>query len=291
MTSKNIVVTGATGNIGSRVVLDLAAKTPNSVIAFVRDRTKAAHLVAAGATVRSGSFEDASSLRQVFTDVDTVVLVTAGPSQLEQARAAIEAARASGVRKVVRISGAKASIDAPTEATRQAGRIETLLRESGLAYVVLRANSFMQNLLALVPTIRNQGKLFYGVGSGKMGMIDTRDIADAALAAATSDAWDGGTFELTGPATIDFHLVAAAISRELGRDVTYVPIPAEAAGEAARKHGAEPWLAQTITEFCAANELGWSDFVTNDVQKVTGHAPRSIEQFVHDVLAPAVRAS
>ena len=290
MTNENIVVTGATGNIGSRVVLELRARRHDGVIAFVRDPNKAEHLARAGATLRRGAFEDASSLREAFTGADTVVLVNAGPNQLEQCRAALEVARAAGVRKVVKISGQRAAADAPTELTRQAARSEALLRESGIAYVILRGNSFMQNLLPLVPTIHAQGKIFYGVGDAKVGMVDTRDIADAAVAAATSDAWNGRTFELTGPASVDLYAVARAIAKELGREVTYVPVPPAAVGEAARQHGAEAWLAQAITEFCAANSEGWSDFATDDVATLTGHPPRSIEDFVRELLVPAVRA-
>lgn len=289
MSNQNIVVTGATGNIGNRVALELLAKKHEGVFAFVRDPVKAENLARAGASLRRGSFEDASSLHEAFTGADTVVLVNAGPSQLDQCRAALDAARATGVRKIVKISGQRATADAPTELTRQAARCEALLRDSGLVYVILRGNSFMQNLLPLVPTIRAQGKLFYGVGDAKVGMIDTRDIADAAVAAATSDAWDGQTFELTGPASIDLHEVARTIGKNLGREVTYVPVPPEAVGEAARQHGAEGWLAQAITEFCTANGQGWSDFTTDNVARLTGHPPRSVEDFVREALAPAVR--
>lgn len=287
---KNIVVTGATGNIGSRVVLELAARKREGVTAFVRDPVKASHLAAAGATLRRGAFEDTASLRTGFAGADTVVLITAGGALAEQAEAAIDAARAAGVRKVVRISSLKASIDGPTDATRQDGRTEARLRESGLAHVILRGHGFMQNLLGSLGSLRGEGKIYFGVGDGKMGLIDTRDIADAAVVAVTSDAWDGQTLELTGPAAIDYYAVAAAIGRELGRDVTYVPVPPAAAGEAVRKFGADEWTAKVISDYCTAYSKGWGDFTTNEVAKLTGHEPRSIAEFAREVLAPAVRA-
>jgi NAD(P)H dehydrogenase (quinone) len=184
----NIVVTGATGHIGSRVVLELAARKHEGVIAFVRDPARAGNLAAAGATLRRGSFEDAASLRAGLDGADTVVLITAGRSLSEQASAAIAAARAAGVRKIVRVSSLKASTDGPTDATRQDGRVEAMLRESGLAHVILRGHCFMQNLLGSVGSVRAEGKVYFGVGDGKIGMIDNRDIGDAAVAAATSDA-------------------------------------------------------------------------------------------------------
>ncbi|EAU65413.1 conserved hypothetical protein [Stigmatella aurantiaca DW4/3-1] len=259
-------------------------------MAFVRDPVKAARLAASGATIRRGAFEDTASLRAGFAGADTVVLITAGSALAEQAAAAIDVARAAGVRKIVRISSLKADIEGPTDATRQDGRTEAKLRASGLTHVILRGHCFMQNLLASVGSLRSEGKLYFGTGSGKMGLIDTRDIADAAVAAATSDAWDGQTLELTGPAAIDYDAVAAALGRELGRDVTYVPVPPTAVGEAARRFGTDEWTAKVLTDYCTAYAKGWGDFTTQEVAKLTGHEPRSIAEFAREVLAPAVRA-
>jgi NAD(P)H dehydrogenase (quinone) len=287
---KKIVVTGATGNIGSRTVLGLAARNREGVIAFVRDPSKASQLTAAGATLRRGTFEDAASLRAGFADADTVVLITAGGALSEQARAAIDVARVVGVRKIVRISSLKANSEGPTDATRQDGTTEARIRESGLTHVILRGHCFMQNLLATVASLRGEGKFYFGVGHGKIGLIDSRDIADAAVAAATSDVWDGQTLELTGPAAIDYYAVAAAFGKELGRDVTYVPVPPSVAGETARRFGADAWTAQVITDYCTAYAAGWGDFTTHEVARLTGRAPRSIADFAREVLAPAVRA-
>lgn len=289
MENKNIVVTGATGNIGSRVVLGLAARKREGVIAFVRDLAKAANLAAAGATLRRGSFEDAASLREGFVGADTVVLITAGAELAEQTKAALDAARAVGVRKLVRISSLKASVDGPTEATRRDGLAEAAIHASGLRSVILRGHCFMQNLFFSVGSIRQEGKIFFGVGDGKIGMIDSRDIADAAIAAATSDTWDGQTLELTGPAAIDYHAVAAAVGRALGREVTYVPVPPTAVGEGARAHGVDDDTAKVLTDYCTAYGQGWGDFTTDAVSRLTGHAQRSIDDFAREVLVPAVR--
>ncbi|RYE89677.1 MAG: NAD-dependent epimerase/dehydratase family protein, partial [Myxococcales bacterium] len=205
-----IVVTGATGAIGRRTVLGLVALPATRVVAFVRDPGKAADLAAAGATLHRGSFEDAASLRAALAGANTLVLITAGGTLADQATAAIDAARAAGVRKVVRVSSLKASVDGPTDATRQDGRAEAHLRASGLTHVILRGHCFMQNLLWSAGPLRAAGTLHTGSGDGKIGRIDSRDIADAAVAAATADTWDGQTLELTGPAALDDAAVAAA---------------------------------------------------------------------------------
>jgi uncharacterized protein YbjT (DUF2867 family) len=285
--TKNIAVTGATGTIGRRVVEGLIAKGA-SVVALVHSAPKGASLEAIGARTAVGSFEDPASLDRAFTDVDTVVLITAANANAaEQTLDAIEAARRAKVRKIVRISALKADPDGPTDNTRQHGRTEAALRASGLAYVILRPHLFLQNLLGSLPAILEQGKLYFGVGEGRMGMVDTRDVADAAVVAATTDRFDGLTFELTGPASIDYHTVAAAAGRGLGREVAYVAVPPAAAAEAVRASGADEWSAGVVRDYCTAYSKGWGDFATDDVSRITGRAPRSIDDFVRDVLVPA----
>ena len=289
-TSNSIAVTGATGTIGRRVVEGLIA-TKASVVALVRDASKGAALERLGARLAVGSFEDPASLDGAFAGADTVVLISAANANAaEQTVSAIEAAARSGVRKIVRISALKADPDGPTDNTRQHGRTEAALRDSGLTHVILRPHLFLQNLLASIPTIVGQGKLYFGVGSARMGMVDTRDVADAAVIAATTDRFDGQTLELTGPASIDYNEVAAAIGRGLGREVSYVPVPPAAVAEAVRQSGADEWTAGIIGDYCTAYGKGWGDFTTDAVSQVTGRAPRSLDDFVREVLVPAARA-
>jgi uncharacterized protein YbjT (DUF2867 family) len=287
---KTIVVTGATGTIGRRTVEGLiAGKAP--VVALLRDAARGASLEAIGARIAIGSFEDRATLVTAFAGADTVVLITAANARAdEQTISAITAAKEANVRRIVRISALKADPDAPTDNTRQHGRTEAALAASGLEYVILRPHLFFQNLLGSLPTILAEGKVYFGVGDGRMGMVDTRDVADAAVAAATTETFDGSTFELTGPASIDYHAVASAIARGLGRDVVYVPVSPAAAGEAMRRLGADEWTASVVRDYCSAYASAWGDFTTDHVARLTGRAPRSVDDFVRDVLAPAASA-
>jgi uncharacterized protein YbjT (DUF2867 family) len=289
MSNANIVVTGANGTIGGRVVTELLGRK-HRVVAVVRDEEKAGALKAAGAKVVRATFEDTASLRAAFSEADTVVLITANNANAaEQAAAAIAAAREAGVRKVVRISALKADVNGPTENTRQHGRTEALLRESGLVSVILRPHFFMQNALASLGSIAAEGKIYFGVGEGRLGMIDTRDVADSAVVAATSSAFDGQTIELTGPASIGYDVVAAAASKALGRPVAYVAVPPAAVAEAMRSFGADDFSAGIVKDYCTAYAGGWGDFTTREVERLTGKPPRSIDDFVGEVLVSATR--
>ncbi len=285
--TKSIVVTGATGTIGTRVVEGLHAKGA-PVVALVRNADKAAPFAARGVATAIGTFEDRGSLERAFAGADTVVLITAANARAgEQALEALGAAKAAGVRKIVRVSAIKASVDGPTDNTRQHGRTEAAIVASGLTYVTLRPSYFFQNLLASLPTIQQQGVMYGGVGDGKIAVIDTRDVADAAVVAATSEAFDNQTLELSGPASIDHHEIAAALSRGLGREVKYVAVPPEAVGEAMRAMGLDEWTAGIVRDYARAYSQGFGDFTTGHVAALTGHPPRSVDDFVREVVAGA----
>lgn len=285
--SKTIVVTGATGTIGSRVVTNLVQQGAD-VVALVRDEKKATNLRAAGARLALGTFEDLASLRTAFANADTVVLTTAANAHAgKQAETAIAAARDAKVRKIVRVSAVKADPDGPTDNTKQHGRTEAQVRASGLTYCIVRPQVFMQNLLWSLGSILGAGKLYFGTGNGRMGMIDTRDISDCITIAATSASHDGETLELTGPSSIDYNAVAAAIGKGLGRDVVYVAVPPAAAGDAVRALGADDWTVSLVADYCAAYAKGFGDFTTDNIKRITGRAPRSMDDFVREVLVPA----
>jgi uncharacterized protein YbjT (DUF2867 family) len=285
----NVLVTGATGSIGTPLVLYLAEKDIVSVRAFVRDAIKAEPLRNAGADIAVGSFEDRDSIRSAMKDVDTVVLITPpGPSAAEQNSNVIKICKESSVGKVVRISALKASADGPTENTRLHAQSDEELRGSGLRYVILRPNYFMQNLFMLVDSINNESALYAGMGDARFGMIDVRDIVECAGFTATSDRFDNRIMELSGPESVSFSDVARILGDVSGSEIRYVPVSPEAVRESMLRAGQSEWLSDLMRDYSVAYGEGFGDFVTDNVERISGHAPRSVEQFVREVLAPAL---
>jgi uncharacterized protein YbjT (DUF2867 family) len=286
--SKTILITGATGTVGRPLARALARSNDLDVRALVRDPDRAADLD--GVALIRGSFEDAASLDAALAGVDTAVLITApGPAAADQAKAVIDRAAAAGVRKIVRLSAIKASADGPTANTRSHARTEADLAASGLTYVALRPQLFMQNLLMGGAAIA-AGQLISAIGGGRVGMIDTRDVSDALAAAVVGDDFDGQTLELTGPESISQPQIAASLAAALGRPVEVVAIEPEAAGEAARDFVGD-WMAGVITDYMRAYRDGFGDFVTGAVESLTKRPPRDIDAFAAEVVAPALAAA
>ncbi len=98
----------------------------------------------------------------------------------------------------------------------------------------------------------------------------------------TEDGHQGKTYGLTGPASISFHDVAAGLSKALGKEVKYADVPLEAGRESMVGMGLSEWFADALTEYNKAFSERLGDFVTDDVEQVTGHVPRSYETFARD---------
>ena len=279
-----ILVTGATGNVSSGLIVELKARGAD-VRALVRDSSKAQGLKDAGVEVVIGDFDKPETLDAAFSGVDKVFLLTApNPNQVIQARNGIAAAKRAGVAHIVRMSAGALDTtpDSPARITRQHAETDAELKSSGLPYTILRPHFFMQNTMMAAQTVASDGAIYMPMKDGKIGMIDVRDIVDVAAKALTEDGHQGKTYGLTGPASISFHDVAAGLSKTLGKEVKYVDVPLEAGREAMVGMGLSEWFADALTEYSKAFSEGLGDFVTNDVEQVKGHAPRSFETFARD---------
>jgi uncharacterized protein YbjT (DUF2867 family) len=287
---RRVLVTGATGRIGGQLVPRLAGYHDLAVRALVRNAKKAAPLEICGAELALGRLEDAQSLRTALEGIDTVVLITpASPDAADQAGSVLAAAKAAGVRKIVRISVFKAAVDGPTAITRLHGRTDTDIQASGLTYTILRPPFFMQNLFFMAPdSLAREGRLYFGIGYGKLGMIDLRDIVDCAEACVISDAYDDQVFTLTGPESIGFHHIATRLNDILARPVQYIPVPPEAVERSIRAMGMGDWYAQVMRDLCRAYSENWGDLITDSVARITGRAPRSFDVFAREVMLPAL---
>ncbi|MDQ3912670.1 MAG: SDR family oxidoreductase [Actinomycetota bacterium] len=278
-----VLVTGATGNIGS-AVLDILGTMDLSPRALVHDESKARTMTDKGVKAFVGDFLKPDGLAPTLEGVGTILLITPHhPKQVAQATNIIEAARDSGNDpRIVRLLVAQASHEAPTKNCRQHAQIEEELISSGLPYTLLRPTTFMQNTLATTRTVASEGRIDQPFKDGKLGMIDARDIGEAATKVLTEDGHEGKTYTLTGPEAISFHDIAEILSEVLGKKVDYVPITLEKAKEAMLGMGLSEWKAEVLIEYATAHSQGYSNFTTEDVEQLTGHTATSYREFASD---------
>jgi NAD(P)H dehydrogenase (quinone) len=233
-----IVVTGATGKLGSQIVGLLLDRVPTADLGVsVRDPGKAAHLADRGVRVRRGDFTEPATLAEAFEGADQVLIVSASIRGTEAAmaanRAAIDAARAAGAQRILYTSHQAASHDSQFAAMLVHAATEDYLAESGVPFTVLRNGFYVSTLGFYVPRALETG-VFALPADGPVSWTAHADLAEAAAAAVTTPQ-DGVTPPLTGPALVDFAEVARILSDLTGREITRVVVSDEefkaAAGE------------------------------------------------------------
>jgi uncharacterized protein YbjT (DUF2867 family) len=281
-----VLVTGATGNVGSHVVRELQRRDV-PVRAFVRD-PQHAHERLGAVEVAVGDFSDPPSIRRALRGVDRVFLSSAdGPQKVEHEAAVVDAAAAAGVELVVKASTMNAQAGSPLKPFDWNGRSEDHLRSSGVPAVILASAFYMTNLLALAEPVRHQGILPAPAGDGAIGMIDARDIAAVAATVLAADGGHAGrTYRLTGPEPVTYARVAEELGRAIGTPVRYVDVPPEAARQDLEATGMPDWLIEHLDEAFALIRAGKLDQTTDVVHTLTGREPRDIAAFASEVFAP-----
>ena len=275
-----ILVTGATGTVGTHVVAGLLAKG-EQVVAATRHATPVA-----GAEARRFDITDPATIADAFKGVDRAyVLVPSGHLNVEDLlKPLIAFAAASGVKVVLQsVFGVDADDEIPYR------RVELALEKSGVPFVILRPNWFADNFRTYWgPGIRAAGVIAVPAGEGRTSFIDARDIAAAAVAALTSDRFDGRAFNLTGPATHSYGEAAAILSGALGKPVRYDAVDdATFVGILTGAGVPADYAGFLATIFHPVRE-GWTAAVTGDVEELTGLRPITLDQYVRDDRAAIV---
>jgi len=277
-----ILVTGATGNVGSAVVAELSARGI-PCRAFVRDPGQAAERLGPDVALAVGDFNDAASLARAMEGADAIFLSSADhPGKVGHETAVIDVAVAAGVRKIVKASTVAAEIGSPRPPFDWNARIEKHLRESAVESVVLQSYFYMTNLLASAATVAKRGMLIAPLGGAKIAMIDPRDTGATGAVALTTGDYDGSTLTLSGPEAVTYDEVAKELASAIGGTVEFVPVPDEAARQSFEQMGLPAWLVTHFAHLFPFLRDGAQAQPTDTVRAVTGREPRGVATWVRD---------
>ena len=280
-----IGVIGATGMTGRELVAALADKG-TEFLCLVRDTAKAAETLGSDLELVQADLADAASIEGGLQGCDKLFLLSGhSPVMVEQQLNAVNAAKAVGVKHIVKLSGGSFIIkeDTPAVIGRGHWQIEQEIRASGLDWTFLRPGFFMQNFLNMADAIKGMGKVMMPVPADVgLGMIDVRDTADAAAAVLTSDGHAGQVYELSGPNVTPAEAVAA-IGSAIGKEITFVSVPMEGAIGTMKERGMPDWLVDhqsTLMGIAAAGNM--ASYGNDLIEKLAGHAPRTPADFARD---------
>lgn len=275
MSEHPILVTGATGKSGRRVVSQLRAKGLP-----VRAASRNGECVFDWTSSRTwdSALEGARSVYIVQLDGTKLV------------RPFIERAVQHGVQRIVLASGR--GIDDPDYAKDSSGVLEGILdseaavRESGLEWTISRPGWFAQNFSEgfFADAIRDR-ELRLPAGDGAASFVDAEDIAAVVVAALTQDRHTGQIYELSGPRAVTLTEAVAAISEATGREIRYVPLSVDDYVAELVQQGLPPAHAEAFADAIEPLRQGTDAYVSDGVQRALGRPPRTFAEFAKSTAA------
>ena len=274
-----ILITGASGNVGSEV-LKQALAVGLKIRATFQSPDKAAK-APAGMEGVIMDYAKPDTIRPALHGVEKIFLVGPPVRDLPAMEANfIKEVRAAGRKHIVKLSalGGRESMF-PSGHRHSEENIEA----SGLPYTFLRPNGFMQNLVNYnAGTIRSQNAFYGCQGNGAVSVVDIRDIAAVAVMVLAATGHEGKSYALTGGEALTNEQVAEKISRVAGRKISYVDLPPAEFRKALLSAGMPEWSADALLDLQRLYREGKASLVTDDIERLTGRKPITFDQFAHD---------
>ncbi|MCG8968837.1 NAD(P)H-binding protein [Streptomyces sp. CL12-4] len=270
-----ILVTGATGNIGSALLKELHARGAGSLRGLTRDAARA--VFPQGVEAVEGDFAEPASLKPALKGVRSLFLV----SRLGSDADILEAARQAGVEHVVLVSSITAQTHPHLGPAEENLAVEQLLKETGMAWTILRPTQFASNALMWAASIRGRKTVRVPYAETALPTIHPADIASVARVALTEPGHHGRMYALTGPEPITARQQVDAIAAVLGREVPFAEISRrQAHAQMVAVFGAE--AADAVLDVTGGDVNPELLMVRDTVSRVTGTPARPFRQWASE---------
>ena len=289
-----ILVIGGRSKIGAALIGELLRRNQR-VRVLVRADEPSADPSSASETV-TGDLADEGSLVRAMQGIEKVFLLSSPhPDAVRWHRNAIDAARRTDVQLLVRSSiiGADRESEAGFISAHTAS--DRYLIDSGLPYVIVRPNLFLQNIPeSTIPSIDVSGNFYADAGEARLSMVDTRDVAAVAAVVLTEPGHAGARYDVTGPEALSYSDVAARLSGAMGRQITYVDAPDDAVRQWLLGAGLSEWFANALVglyqDYRRSGTGGYAAQVTDTVERLTGRPSRSLDDLLNEI-GPGLQAT
>jgi uncharacterized protein YbjT (DUF2867 family) len=285
--AETILVTGATGTVGSEVVNQLSnVKSDFKIKAAVHSVEKAKKIQNSQRVEPIQiDYDTQEGLQEAFKNAEKLFLLThPSPKSADHETNLICEAKKSGIRHIVKQSIMGADLKADVEAMRLHRQAEKVIEESRIPYTFLRPNEFMQGFINFQgSTIKNNNAFYIPAEDAKVSFVDARDIAAVAVKALVDgERHYNKTYLVTGPEPMSYYQAAEILSNATGKKIDYVNISDEEARGAMKKVGLDDWLVNAISELYSYFRKGYASHVSSAVEEVTGKKPITFAQFAKD---------
>ena len=284
-THPRILVTGAGGHLGRRVVELLLETGAQHVCAASRQPEKLAALTKRGATTVEADFDDPTTLDAAFVGVERLLIISTDslgvPGQRQrQHKAAVDAAVKAGVSQIVYTSMANPEPGSPIPFAPDHYETEQAIEKSGIPFTILRVNWYTDNLFTWLPQALVSGQRFSSAGEGRTGYVVRDDVARAAAGALTAETTQSRRLDVSGPQALTAAQIVAIANEVFGTSIIAVPVSDEQLADGLAAAGLPAPLVELIVAMDANTREGKVDIVSDTVERLTGKPPRSLREFL-----------
>lgn len=285
-TNQTMLVTGASGHLGRRVIELLLERQAGPIIGTTRHPDRLKDLAARGVEIRRVDFDDdPERIAEAFVGTDRMLLVSTDAldrpgRRFEQHERAINAGLRAGVRHIVYTSLSRPEPDSPVLIAPDHYRTEAALDGSGLGFTALRNNLYTDLLLMSLPQAVASGRLVAAAGTGGAAYVTREDCARAAAAALASDITGRQKLEVTGPHVVTQRELASLVGELTGRPVSYVAVDPETLRAGLVEAGMPRPVADLWVSFDVGMAQGLFAPAARTVADLTGHEPTSVREFL-----------
>jgi uncharacterized protein YbjT (DUF2867 family) len=281
-----ILVTGATGTVGSEVLKQLSAKG-EIIRAASRSASDNTFRNLNNVQVVQPDYNNPATIAEAFKAVDKLFLLTPFQSNMiDLTSNLVREAKNARVKHIVKLSIMGADAEPGITMSRLHRQAEKIIEESGIPFTFLRASGFMQNFVNFFGnSIKSKGAFYVPAGDGKLSFVDIRDIAAVGVKVLTDDQgvrYNGKAYPITGPEALSYGGAAEILSSEVGKKISYVDIPEESARKGLKEIGMDDWFINSLMELYAIVRAGYASDLSTAVEELTGKKPISFSQFARD---------
>ncbi len=274
-----ILITGASGTVGSEVLKQAAAARLEIRAAYTSpEKSKAAP---AGVETVLMDYAKPESIRTALRGIEKVFIVgPPAPNVADLEGKLVDQAKDSGVKHIVKLSamGGRSAIFPGLHRDS-----EEHIEASGVPWTFLRPNGFMQNFVNYNAGTINSQSAFYGAqGDGAVSHIDVRDIAAVAVKVLSGSGHEGKAYTLTGPEALTNVQVAEKLSRAVGRTIRYVDLAPDSFKQALLAAGLPEWSANALLDLQRYYREGRASVVDPTLERITGRRATSFDNFARD---------
>lgn len=281
-----MLVTGATGKLGTKVVETLLKTVPASQLAVsVRNPEKAEGFRARGVEVRQGDFDRPQNLDSAFAGIDRLLIISAdgdNETRIRQHTDAVAAAERAQVKFIVYTSLGNATESTMFLAPPHRATEEAILK-TGIPYSFLRNNWYLENEIGSIQGVLAGAPWLTSAGNGKVGWAPQQDYAEAAAAVLAGNGHENTIYELSGKLLTQEEF-ASALGVLLGKEVPVQQVDDATYADIMKDAGIPDFVLPILVEIQKGIREGALEIESNDFEKLLGRPATPVSEGLSQIV-------